>query len=264
VSDDELVELIVEAEDEAAAARKAVKFGISVVTCRLVHEEEPTQGLVNERPAVTVPAEPSPKTTSDGVQWEYMHDGKVMGRLTARALAMMLAADQLKPEDLARTENTVKWTFLRNLPEVADLAETLRTRSKPKSNSRIFFACVAFTLLVAGVGIAVYLMMSGWNVGAGGMPFIDRTSSARQFLVEDLENWRKGSHSATGLWSSHQNDVLVNYEIVAFQQIESEVWRIGYEAVVNLTFSTAIGGRPLEQHRFKLHGGPPDFKWTIN
>lgn len=76
---------------------------------------------------------------------------------------------------------------------------------------------------------------------------------ARLALRAELNNWRAGEPSDAldrEVFGSRRSSppILIEYEIIKGERRE-----VGWhEYTVNLTFTTRAGGRPVEQHRFRL------------
>lgn len=84
-----------------------------------------------------------------------------------------------------------------------------------------------------------------------GQPTVTPAESAKQALIEALDDWRAGdpSDAAKPLLTDRlvTRPLLVDYDIVRIRGSYSN-----FRATVNLTFSTVAGGRPVEQHHFYL------------
>jgi len=133
--------------------------------------------------------------------------------------------------------------------------EKLKKKLSPKAKlvvAGIVFAAVCVVISLIGVAL-IY-------AGNGPVPIGSRNESgARSYLEDQLTDWR--GDDGTDLFEGTFQPILVSYEIVNVREAPGDT--LTYAFVVQLEFTTRAGGRPIEQHTFRVRWSDSEGEWKV-
>lgn len=219
----------------------------------------------------------SKKKAQNDKPYAYINKaGKGEAPVTFTQLVKLVHADVLEDDDQIRRQNESEWKrvadadWLMYLPEPqadspSPATETPsvpepRPRKQRKGGSKGLVITAIATATVIVLGVAVWMLMGG----VGGNPEDDAQDQAVAYVERELQDWRAGQD--TDLCMDVRRPILLSYEIVNTQP-KPRYNANGpqrFDITVQLTFSSAVGGRPVDQHTFTVEGDPETGEWKLS